>query len=114
MATTAESNLTKAIGLIAEAISEMRTEPRVTQSEVRTTELRSDDIRPRATRTRMKKTAAPGKAAQLYRSGLSVNDVAHEIGVSYPTARKMIAQGGGDIRDRAHRGPQRRRAGSAA
>jgi hypothetical protein len=56
-----------------------------------------DDSKPR--RVRANNARATSQAVKLYKRGMSVTDVAAEIGVSYPTARKMIKSSGVDIRD---------------
>jgi orotate phosphoribosyltransferase-like protein len=52
------------------------------------------------------------KASDLYISGLSVQDVASELGIAYRTARKAILMSGVDFRDSSARllgrtGPKR-------
>lgn len=49
-----------------------------------------------------------GKAAELYKEGRSVSDVAQKMGVSYPTAKRMIVSGGAKIRSREERAAARR------
>lgn len=51
----------------------------------------------------MKSKRISQKAADLYLSGLSVEDVAGELGVAYRTARKAILMSGVSFRDTSAR-----------
>ena len=95
-----ERDLTKAIELINKALQQQEGSGRTTTVDVRTTTSSSG-------RGRQSKSAV-ANAARMYRSGKSVNDVAQKLGVSYPTARRMIVDSGVDIRDRNERVAARR------
>lgn len=91
---TVESDITQAISLLADALGIIRGAPEATGRQGRGRPRKSGDTR----------------AAELYNRGLSVKDVAGKLGVSYPTARRMITGSGASIRSTEERAAVRRRA----
>jgi|694.fasta_scaffold98401_9 transposase len=94
MANTIENDITQAISLLADALGIIRGAPEASGTQGRG--------RPRK--------SGGEHAAELYSRGLSVKEVAGKLGVSYPTARRMITGTGTSIRSTEERAAARRRA----